>query len=717
MFRAKEIIESTVSLFRLDERTVLNIDEVGRFVDSWKRQTDDSEIQKWFASNFRRWLINTITLASVVPPEQIPPTAPDWIHQAVEKGEKVYIIDFKYLKEESIQSIIDWFESDDRPNDLSRIDPQTALDSAAKWAKMKERQEREVRDPVENVKEIFKDGDMTWVQIITPEGLDREGEEMHHCLGKYYFNQGTFFSLRDSKNKPHFTIFINNSDELEQAKGYNNGAIEANYKDSLMKFLNDHSDMQGVTKQGRGDLDMNELHWDEDTEKVADGQDGSYWKKRLLEAVKTGNEYELRKALDEVMEIYDDAYYEVLDELKIDDCWIVAYAARKHDWVIVDVLINYASMDLRAADPKNGFTPLFYAAEDEDFTVFQWILKEVHDYNGESEYLAEDTNNRGETILEYVCRLDLGLEWIQELLKYDSSLSGIVTSKGQNLLHLACVADDLSLINGLTSHPRHDIDINRKDHDGNTPIVYLVDHNNVHTMEMLVKRGADIHSIGKVLLKRAKKQGRPEITKWLNAQGITESLEDKKMVRSRDILKRIGEIYGSREQSFWRTRRGDHSVEGSYGGKTVGPNLSHDLGDVDSIWTVWKNLQDDLFLEYLMKTLAVNVRHGKNFKLVSGKTLAVRADIDDQDAVGEISLEFDRKKGSLEISYSINYAAGWDSGDRTSPPEPRSTLDYTDSALVWSSENLEDVVGDIIDDMVGEASKEAQNMFDYDPYD
>jgi hypothetical protein len=717
MLRARDIIESAASLFSIDERFVLNTDEIGDFVDSWKSQTDDPDIQKWFAANFRRWLINDCTLTSVVPPDSIPDSAPEWVHKAVSNGVPIFNVDFQYLKEESIENVIQFFQSKDRPNDISRLDVLSALNAAEKWADLAAHKEREERDPVENVEEIWQDGDMKWVRIITREGLDREGKEMHHCVSGHFFNNGTLFSLRDKNNKPHFTLLIDNSDNLDQAKGYTNKAIEPQYRDSLMNFLNNYSEMSGVTKQGRGDLDMNDLHWDDDNSKVAEGSDGSYWETRLLDAVRDGNEHELRQSLYEVMDIYEDTYYEVLDGLKIDDCWIMAYAARKHDWAIVMTLAEVGSMDLRAEDPKNGFTPLFYAAEDDDFETFKWLLKEINGYNGESDYLAEETNKSGETILGYVMEQDLGVEWIEELLRYNSELTGVVDKKGRNLLHIACLGYQLSLINEFTAYPRHDIDINRKDHDGNTPIVYLVDHNDTHTMDMLVKRGAEIHSIASILLKRAKKHARPEVMKWLEKQGIT---EEKEMVKSSDVLKKIGEIYGTRRDQFFRSRRGSHSKEGSYGGKTVGDNLSHDLGDLDSIWTVWKNLGDDMFLEYLMKILKAdsNVKHnGKDFSSDKrGDVLSVSAEIDD-DGNGGVYLAFDSKKGSLEVSYSIEFAADWDSGSMSSPPEPRSTLEFTDSAFVWSSKNLEDVVSEILTDMMAEASSAAEDFYHYDPDD
>ena len=68
----------------------------------------------------------------------------------------------------------------------------------------------------------FENG-FTIVDVNTEHDLEIEGDLMGHCVGGYCDDVAegimTIYSLRDKRNKPHATIEVTRSGEVEQIKG------------------------------------------------------------------------------------------------------------------------------------------------------------------------------------------------------------------------------------------------------------------------------------------------------------------------------------------------------------------------------------------------------------------------------------------------------------------------------------------------------------------
>ena len=109
-----------------------------------------------------------------------------------------------------------------------------------------------------------------WVRVLTPEGLDYEGNAMGHCVGKGgYDNGNTIFSLRDPDNLPHCTIEWKEAGRVvEQVQGRANQAVVERYHGAVVAFLKGlkPKTVRSAHKFGHfmhaGEL----LHWSELTE-------------------------------------------------------------------------------------------------------------------------------------------------------------------------------------------------------------------------------------------------------------------------------------------------------------------------------------------------------------------------------------------------------------------------------------------------------------------
>ena len=78
-----------------------------------------------------------------------------------------------------------------------------------------------------------------WVRVVTPEGLDYEGNAMGHCVGQGGYDKGkTIFSLRDPSNLPHCTVEWEEAGRVvEQVQGRANQAVAERYHGAVKSFL------------------------------------------------------------------------------------------------------------------------------------------------------------------------------------------------------------------------------------------------------------------------------------------------------------------------------------------------------------------------------------------------------------------------------------------------------------------------------------------------
>jgi ankyrin repeat protein len=485
MIKARAIIET---LQRIDERNVVNVDEIQDFIDGFKRDVRDPSIKKWLDGVCKKYIINEIAAEEVSPS----PNAPAWQRQAVARGEKLYRVKLDnylwvgrmhYYLEENIRSVLKYFESDDAPKRPEAILFPDAVEKARAWEAKKEKEERDVQDP-EGTEEIARDGSMRWVQIHSKLSLDREGIEMHHCLrGSNYHPNWTYYSLRDAKNKPHFTFEIDHG-YLNQAKGYSNGAIEPEYRDMAVEFLNSHADLKGTHTMGNEDLaDHLEAHWDEDEEKVVDGGEKTLTEKEILIEYYAGraDEGDTMRALDKVAERHDELD---LEDENDEEQTLLLLAADKADSRLVDYLLQYGA-NYNHQD-KNGENFFFYVAKHGHYNTY--LLDYFVRNTEEQEYIEWGAKNvKGVTVLETVLE-DQDFDVIEALQKIGADFSGVTDHVGRDILQVA-ILDGYVDIEDYCDNDT----IKHIDKEGNTPLhTALMEKDPDDYFDILIEHNPDL---------------------------------------------------------------------------------------------------------------------------------------------------------------------------------------------------------------------------------
>jgi hypothetical protein len=248
MISASRIIALAESLLRLEERNVLNLDDIEKFLKDVERGGEWSqESSRWLQKRVRLYLINDYPhiLNTYISTSHIP-NEPMWARQALERGEKLYDIDLRTNRSnalfDQVLLIMEFLNSSAAPKRIDALSYEQAETLATKWygEQLKARVDKQDLEDVQTVKELS--GGMRWVRILTKLSLDREGKEMHHCLDQGHFNPDDdtqYYSLRDSRNKPHATIeFGEGIRFISQIKGYGNGPIEDEYLDACRDFIN-----------------------------------------------------------------------------------------------------------------------------------------------------------------------------------------------------------------------------------------------------------------------------------------------------------------------------------------------------------------------------------------------------------------------------------------------------------------------------------------------
>jgi hypothetical protein len=136
-----------------------------------------------------------------------------------------------------IEHIIDYLNSDKASKRLRKMSYSQANEAAKKWVKSlikKGNKIKETDDDVETV--LYLDNGFTLKKLKSENSYKREGALMAHCVGSYHGRNCTIYSLRDSDNKPHCTIEVNNTD-VNQIKGKGNGEIHPKYIQYIFTIL------------------------------------------------------------------------------------------------------------------------------------------------------------------------------------------------------------------------------------------------------------------------------------------------------------------------------------------------------------------------------------------------------------------------------------------------------------------------------------------------
>ncbi len=115
---------------------------------------------------------------------------------------------------------------------------------------------------------------------------------------------------------------------------------------------------------------------------------------------------------------------------------------------------------------------------------------------------------------------DFVIKWAKDYVKRGKKLD-IRGSNGGTALHIAAAKSFMRLADFLLDHS---VDVNLRDNDGHSPIFFAVRTGSIEMVELLIKRGADLHVKNKfdiTLLDIAKDRAIPSIV-WLLEEKMQE---------------------------------------------------------------------------------------------------------------------------------------------------------------------------------------------------
>jgi hypothetical protein len=243
MIRAKDILES---LMQMNERNVLNTDEIEDWIEQLVGQTENSRVQEWIRKRLRMYLINDQSADTV---DSLPDDAPEWAEKAFERGEDLYHVSFD---DDEWNDIIDLLHRMDRlaefsPRDFDKMmKTPMSPDLLERAAELEKRMDK--RQGVEETGIHYSDG-CRWVLLKTFDTIKWEGEEMGNCLKqntyKYYkeVEEGTtvLYSLRDRSDNPRASLDVDGNGEIRQIRGFQNGAVDEPYQEHVFDLIDKKS--------------------------------------------------------------------------------------------------------------------------------------------------------------------------------------------------------------------------------------------------------------------------------------------------------------------------------------------------------------------------------------------------------------------------------------------------------------------------------------------
>ena len=160
------------------------------------------------------------------------------------------------MSAEQWRGLRDWLaalpaERPKMPGKLHKLTLEQALVAVQRWHEaMAARSRRMARrrrafggdpDAVEMLAEAAGLPGWRWVRVLTPEGLDYEGEAMGHCVGRgsYDDEDSVILSLRDPDNLPHCTVeYHEDSRSVKQVQGWGNRLPLKSHEKAIASFLN-----------------------------------------------------------------------------------------------------------------------------------------------------------------------------------------------------------------------------------------------------------------------------------------------------------------------------------------------------------------------------------------------------------------------------------------------------------------------------------------------
>jgi hypothetical protein len=398
MIRARQILESISQLFRLDERNVINTDEIDAILPGCLHNARYPEIKVWFNSTLRKWLINEYDRAEIITSDNQHTLSPTfwkkrpWAQEILDSGEGLYYVSFTPDLLRDLDHLVDYFNyALDRPEelprdlrmgrDITRVSAPDALEKAEDWTRWLAQKASDEEDS-SGIEEIMSDGSYTWVYVTSPQALDREGKLMQHCVGSYADevaeSKCRIISLRDSQNEPHITLEIRDK-TVVQIKGKQNQPPVKKYIPLLADFLN-----YGLDNRLFNDIDEN------DFDRTGLFHFGPFGGRVYQDATDLPKEFWSEGGLGKLVERGDLETIELLLKQGLDPDTLyknkrpigasnivtpLCHAIAVLNWNLADLLLDYGASPTKPANGDRGSSPLIFALNYNLYDVAERLIK------------------------------------------------------------------------------------------------------------------------------------------------------------------------------------------------------------------------------------------------------------------------------------------------------------------------------------------------------
>jgi len=204
---------------------IYNLDELDKYLLS-VNDNKQKNIRKWLNTTAKNWLIETGDTKQIKSPPN-PRKDKSWVQEAIDSKNGLHNLNLDKAHQDSYGTLlipaVEYLITLN-PNSPIKVSFNDAVKLGTKFLK-----EKEVREGLADVEEIWQSGGFRVVELSTVEALKSEVCYMENCLIKQDYikkvksGQSRILSLRDSKNVPHVSIELDKqSKRLEQVEGKQN---------------------------------------------------------------------------------------------------------------------------------------------------------------------------------------------------------------------------------------------------------------------------------------------------------------------------------------------------------------------------------------------------------------------------------------------------------------------------------------------------------------
>ncbi|XP_046574309.1 serine/threonine-protein phosphatase 6 regulatory ankyrin repeat subunit C-like isoform X2 [Haliotis rubra] len=235
---------------------------------------------------------------------------------------------------------------------------------------------------------------------------------------------------------------------------------------------------------------------------------------------------------------------------------------------VVEYLLSRGIADIESKD-KTGRTPVMYAAEQGNKKVVDLLVSKgcnlsvVDDLGrnilhaaclSDNVDLVEDLLSRGIADIEskdkngatpVMYAAEQGHKKVVDLLVSKGCNLSVVDDLGRNILHAACLSDNVDIVEDLLRHGI--VDIESKDKNGATPVMYAAEQGNKKVVDLLVSKGCNlsvVDDLGRNILHAACLGDNVGIVEYILSRGIAD-------IYNRDSNGKTPVMYAAQTSKVW----------------------------------------------------------------------------------------------------------------------------------------------------------------------